>query len=74
MIKLFIISETVGILLFIIYTISIREYMEEPNKYINFFIMRLLELIISIYSPYIIFINLIIVICFLARGDTYGSI
>ena len=65
MIKLFIISEAVGILLFIIYTISIREYMEEPNKSINFFIMRLLELIISIYSPYIIFINLIIVICFL---------
>ena len=65
MIKLFIISEVVGILLFIIYTISIREYMEEPNKYINFFIMRLLELIISIYSPYIIFINLIIIICFL---------
>lgn len=65
MIKLFIISEAVGILLFIIYTISIREYMEEPNKYINFFIMRLLELIISIYSPYIIFINLIIIIFFL---------
>lgn len=65
MIKLFIISEAVGILLFIIYTISIREYMEEPDKYINFFIMRLLELIISIYSPYIIFINLIIIICFL---------
>ena len=65
MIKLFIISEAVGILLFIIYTISIREYMEEPNKYINFFIMRLLELIISIYSPYMIFINLIIIICFL---------
>ena len=65
MIKLFIISEAIGILLFIIYTISIREYMEEPTKYINFFIMRLLELIISIYSPYMIFINLIIIICFL---------
>ena len=64
MIKLFIISEAVGILLFIIYTISIREYMEEPNQ-INFFIVRLLELIISIYSPYMIFINLIIIICFL---------
>lgn len=64
MIKLFIISEAVGILLFIIYTISIREYMEEPNQ-INFFIVRLLELIIGIYSPYIIFINLIIIICFL---------
>ena len=64
MIKLFIISEAVGILLFIIYTISIHEYMEEPNQ-INFFIVRLLELIIGIYSPYIIFINLIIIICFL---------
>ena len=63
--KLFIISEAAGILLFIAYTMSIHAYIDNPDKYINYFVKQLLELIIVIYSPYMIFINLIIIICFL---------
>lgn len=63
--KMFIISEVVGILLFIVYTMSLHEYIDNPDKYINYFVKQLLELIIVIYSPYMIFINLIIMICFL---------